>query len=95
VWAHVRAIETGRPVVRAANAGLSEVVDARGRAIAQGRAAGAPAVLAASIPRTVDTVYVRTGEVFLPACLLVIVGGMLSVLRRFRGGRTASRSCPS
>jgi apolipoprotein N-acyltransferase len=96
IWARVRAVESGLPVVRAANAGTSEVIDSFGRAIASGRAEGDPAVLAAMIPSPVDTVYVRTGEVFLPLCMLVIVAGLVPGVRRLTAPRrTGSRSYPA
>lgn len=76
VWARVRAVESGVPVARATNGGTSAVIDPAGRAVAAARAAGRPAVLASAIPEPVDTLYVRTGEVFLPACLLVVLAGL-------------------
>jgi apolipoprotein N-acyltransferase len=49
-WAVVRAVETGIPVVRAANAGVSAVFDRFGRTVATGPSAGLPSVLAVSLP---------------------------------------------
>jgi apolipoprotein N-acyltransferase len=94
VWAVVRAIESGRAVVRAANAGTSAIVDPVGRIVASARADGSPAVIADSVPGPVDAVYVRTGEVFLPVCLLLLLAGVTP--RRLTGSRSRRfRSCPS
>jgi len=81
-WALVRAVESGRAVARASNGGTSAIVDPFGRVIASTRATNGPTVLAGAIPDPVDTVYVRTGEVFLPLCLLVVVAGVLPRRRR-------------
>jgi len=82
VWVIVRAVESGRPVVRAPNLGTAAIVDPFGRAVTSARATGGPAVLAGAIPDPVDTVYVRTGEVFLPLCLVVVGAGLLPRRRR-------------
>jgi apolipoprotein N-acyltransferase len=84
-WARVRAIESGLPVVRVANAGVSGVVDTRGRLVASSVPAAAPGVLEARVPDPVPTVYVATGEVFLPACAIVVLLGVAgSVVARRR-----------
>ncbi len=82
VWARIRAVESGLPVVRAANGGLSAVFDSAGRIVAAARSAGEPTALSAAVPDPVDTIYVRTGEVFLPACLFVVLAGMWPRRRR-------------
>jgi apolipoprotein N-acyltransferase len=95
VWASVRAVESGRPVLRAANAGRSLVVDPFGRLVGRPHEPGETGVLTAVVPATVGTLYARTGEVFLPACVLLVIGGMVPALRRLRAGEdTDSRSCP-
>ncbi|TMJ93391.1 MAG: hypothetical protein E6G67_12545 [Actinobacteria bacterium] len=68
-WAVARAVETGIPVVRAANAGVSAVFDRFGRKVATGPSAGLPSVLAVSLPAAAPTVYSRTGDWFLVICL--------------------------
>jgi apolipoprotein N-acyltransferase len=87
----VPAVETGRSVARASNRGTSAIVDPFGRTVASSRSIDGPTVLAGAIPDPVDTVYVRTGEVFLPVCLLVVVAGLVPrrprVMARVRTSR--------
>jgi apolipoprotein N-acyltransferase len=77
--ARVRALEQGLPLVRAANTGISAVVDPLGRVVAE-LPLGAEGVLDASLPRALDpTPYVRHGN----GILAVLLGGaVLIVLRR-------------
>jgi apolipoprotein N-acyltransferase len=77
VWARVRAVESGRPVVRATNRGTSAIVDPFGRVVASARADGEPVTLDAVVPPPVETVYARVDDAFLLACLAVVVGGVL------------------
>ena len=91
-WAAVRAVETGLPVVRAANAGVSAVFDRFGRP----RSADAPGRLVVRVPAAVSTVYRRAGDAFLAGCAVVVLAGFLSALRGRRAeeptrGRTPHR----
>jgi apolipoprotein N-acyltransferase len=68
--ARLRAIEQGLPFLRSANTGVSAVIDARGRVLAQlpmGRMGHLDTPLPASLP---PTLYARTGD--LPILLLLI-----------------------
>ncbi|MDO8398280.1 MAG: apolipoprotein N-acyltransferase [Bradyrhizobium sp.] len=77
--ARVRAIEQGLPVIRAANTGISAVIDPVGRVIAR-LGLGVEGVLDASLPAAIaPTIYTRIGDI--PAAIMV-AAGLLIVLRR-------------
>jgi apolipoprotein N-acyltransferase len=80
--ARVRAIEEGLPLVRAANTGVSAVIDPLGRVI-KSLPLGTEGVLDAPLPRAIDPpLYVNTGDGF--AALFLGLGLMLIVRRRMR-----------
>lgn len=91
VWARVRAVESGLPVVRATNCGTTAMIDAFGRVSGTVRASGGPAFLLASLPPPAQTAYAGLGDLFLPAAALVTIIGLLP-RRRFT--RTANRDRP-
>ena len=69
--ARVRAIEQGLPLVRAANTGISAVIDPVGRLIASSQL-GQEAVLDAKLPNAMhETVFARYGA--MPALLLMLL----------------------
>jgi apolipoprotein N-acyltransferase len=71
--ARLRAIETGRAMLRAANTGPSAVIDHRGRVIARAPQF-APHVLSAAVePRTGATPYARLGNAPLVAALALLL----------------------
>jgi apolipoprotein N-acyltransferase len=73
--ARVRAIEQGLPLVRAANTGVSAVIDPAGR-IVRSLPLGHEGVLDAQLPRRIDPpLYARTGNagVFLTIAIATIV----------------------
>ncbi len=83
--ARLRAIEEGLPIVRAANTGVSAVIDPLGRLVAQ-LGLGTEGVLDASLPSAIGpTIYSRTGDI--PAAVLVVLA--LAIVLRRRGSSKA------
>ncbi|SEN23711.1 Apolipoprotein N-acyltransferase [Pseudorhodobacter antarcticus] len=82
--ARLRAIEQGLPLLRAANTGVSAVIDARGRVVAKiplGRAAFIDAALPPPLP---PTLYARHGDLPLVLLLLGTVLALVSLRPRRR-----------
>src|ERR1700712_3080560 len=82
--ARLRAIEEGLPVVRAANTGVSAVIDPLGRIVSR-LGLGIEGVLDSGLPASMaPTVYARPGDI--PAAV-VIAAAMIFVIRRRSGMR--------
>ena len=80
--ARVRAIEEGLPLVRAANTGISAVVDPVGR-IVHSLALGSEGVFDSALPQPISqTVYGRWGDV--PLALLIATILLIAVVRRMQ-----------
>jgi apolipoprotein N-acyltransferase len=80
--ARVRAIEEGLPLVRAANTGISAVVDPVGRVI-HALPLGAEGVLDSPLPQPLgSTLYSRVGD--LPLALVLAAIGLIAIFRRAR-----------
>ncbi|MDB5618587.1 apolipoprotein N-acyltransferase [Tardiphaga sp.] len=76
----MRAVEEGLPIVRAANTGISAVIDPLGRIIAR-LDLGVEGVLDAGLPSAIGpTVYARIGDI--PAALFVALAMIIAVRRR-------------
>jgi len=83
--ARLRAVEEGLPLVRAANTGVSAVVDPYGRVI-QSLPLGVEGVLDSALPRAIGRpIYARFGDGLFYAVLLCCVGTALAL----RGNRRA------
>jgi apolipoprotein N-acyltransferase len=83
----MRAIETGRPIVRTDNAGLSAVIDHEGRLRAVSPQFKQSVVATTVQPMTGSTLYVRSGNLPLLLVLLAgLVAGEWLCLRARRGG---------
>jgi apolipoprotein N-acyltransferase len=78
--ARLRAIEQGLPVVRAANTGISAVIDPMGRIVAR-LGLGVEGVLDSGLPAAIaPTVYARSGDI--PTAMLVAAALILVIRRR-------------
>jgi apolipoprotein N-acyltransferase len=79
--ARLRAVEEGLPVVRAANTGISAVIDPSGRIVAQ-LGLGIEGVLDANLPQALPpTIYARIKDI--PAAVIVAAALLLVIRRRF------------
>jgi apolipoprotein N-acyltransferase len=80
--ARLRAVEQGLPLLRAANTGVSAVIDARGRVL-QTLPLDTDGVIDAIVPPALPrTLYTRTGD--LPATILLLLAILALTLRRPR-----------
>jgi apolipoprotein N-acyltransferase len=78
--ARLRAVEQGLPLVRAANTGISAVIDPLGRITAE-LGLGREGVLDARLPQALPpTLYARIGDI--PAWLAVLAAGFIAYRRR-------------
>jgi apolipoprotein N-acyltransferase len=78
--ARLRAIEEGLPVVRAANTGISAVIDPLGRIVAR-LGLGVEGVLDSSLPSAIaPTIYARNGDI--PAAMIVAAALLFAIRRR-------------
>jgi apolipoprotein N-acyltransferase len=78
--ARLRAIEQGLPLVRAANTGISAVIDPMGRVVSQ-LGLGVEGVLDSGLPAAIaPTIFARTGS--LPVGILIAAALVVVVVRR-------------
>jgi apolipoprotein N-acyltransferase len=82
--ARMRAIEQGLPVARAANTGISAMIDPQGRLL-QSIGLGQAGFIDATLPRAaVPTFYSRTGDLPLAIMLALILAAVVAQRRRTR-----------
>jgi apolipoprotein N-acyltransferase len=92
--ARFRAVENGRYLVRAANTGITAVVDTRGRVLAR-TSLFERTVLVREVPLvTGTTFYARHGDVFAWACLGATVAFTASAFTRKRQGAPRNTKGP-
>lgn len=80
-----RAVETGRPIVRAANTGISCAISPAGDISHATQLFETSAFSVNVVPRSTPTFYVRHGDVFLVVCALFLLGTFAAQRRRQRG----------
>ncbi len=84
--ARLRAIEEGLPLVRAANSGISAVVDPLGRVVAA-LPLGHEGVVDSGLPqRIADPLYSRSGDLAVGVIVGIVLFSSLLLRRRDRGG---------
>jgi apolipoprotein N-acyltransferase len=83
-FSQMRALETGRWMVRATNTGVTAAIDERGRVVARLPQFTAGSLAAAPVPHAGATPFVRWGNYAVLAILAVALGA--AALRR-RAGR--------
>ena len=80
----MRAIETGRYLVRAANTGISGIVDPYGRVLARSEIYQSAVVVGDARFLQTMTLYTRIGDVFAYACVVMTAALLLLTRRRVR-----------
>jgi len=89
--ARMRCVEFRRPMVRAANSGISAVIDKDGGIAASLGLFRRGILVAAVQPATGETVYAKTGEIFGISCSILTVLAFIIPLRGSHGIRIARR----
>jgi len=89
--ARMRSVEFRRPMVRAANSGISAVIDRDGNVVTSLGLFRRGVLVAAIRPATGETVYAKTGEIFGISCSILTVLAVIFPLRGSHGVRHAGR----
>jgi apolipoprotein N-acyltransferase len=89
--ARMRCVEFRRPMVRAANTGISAVIDGDGGVAASLGLFRRGVLVAAVRPATGETVYAKTGEIFGISCSILTIFALIFPLRGSHGIRMDGR----
>jgi len=89
--ARMRCVEFRRPMVRAANSGISAIIDADGGTSASLGLFRRGVLVASVRPATGETVYAKTGEIFGISCIIISILAFIFPLRGFHGIRRTGR----
>jgi apolipoprotein N-acyltransferase len=87
--ARLRCVEFRRPMVRAANSGISAVVDSGGEIVSFLGLSRRGVVVASIRPGEGETLYAKTGEIFGVSCIIITVLTLFFPLRGLHGFRLA------
>ena len=86
--ARMRSVEVRRPMVRAANAGITAVIDAKGASVAELGLFRRGIVAAAVRPGSGETLYAKSGDIFEISCAILAFLITIAPLRGRDGHRT-------
>lgn len=89
--ARMRSVEFRRPMVRAANAGISALIDARGEVVARLGLSRRGTLSGEIAPDTRMTVYAKMGDLFAISCIIITFLTLCTFLRGSDGIRTSGR----
>jgi len=89
--ARMRCVEFRRPMVRAANSGISAVIDPGGAVVASLGLFRRGVLVASLRPVTGETVYAKTGEIFGISCSIIAIFAFIFPLRGPHGIRRTGR----
>lgn len=85
--ARLRTVEFRRPMVRAANSGISAIIDDRGESVAEIGLFRRGTIAGAIRPRDVRTIYAKTGDMFAISCTIITFLILIISWRRIHGDR--------
>jgi len=80
--ARVRALETGRPLLRATNTGISAIIDHRGRVLERSPQFEAFVLVGEAQARRGETPYVRYGNLLVMGAMGLLIAAALASVRR-------------
>jgi apolipoprotein N-acyltransferase len=89
--ARMRSVEFRRPLVRAANSGISAIIDERGEMSAKLGLFRKGIIVADILPGTEETLYAKTGDIFAISCIIITILFLIILGRRSHGNRSSGR----